>query len=82
VFADLNERLPFEDATFDTVICLEGIEHVLDPQALIGELVRLLRPGVKGSVLTIDTSPLVSTPSWPPRWRPGRTKESVLDIDS
>jgi len=45
VFADLNERLPFEDATFDTVICLEGIEHVLDPQALIGELVRLLRPG-------------------------------------
>lgn len=45
VFADLNERLPFDDGSFDTVICLEGLEHVLDPQALIGELVRILKPG-------------------------------------
>lgn len=45
VYADLNERLPFGDVEFDTVVCLEGIEHVLDPQALIGELVRITRPG-------------------------------------
>lgn len=45
VVADLNARLPFPDADFDTVLCLEGIEHVLDPQALIGELCRITRPG-------------------------------------
>jgi SAM-dependent methyltransferase len=45
VFADLNGRLPFDDASFDTVTCLEGLEHVLDPQALIGELVRITRSG-------------------------------------
>ncbi len=45
VHADLNERLPFADGEFDTVICLEGLEHVLDPQALIGELVRITRSG-------------------------------------
>ena len=45
VVADLNARLPFADGEFDTVLCLEGIEHVLDPQALIGELCRILKPG-------------------------------------
>jgi SAM-dependent methyltransferase len=45
VFADLNARLPFGDAEFDTVLCLEGLEHVLDPQALLGELCRITRPG-------------------------------------
>ena len=45
VVADLNATLPFPDAAFDTVLCLEGIEHVLDPQFLIGELCRITRPG-------------------------------------
>lgn len=41
VYADLNERLPFSDQEFDTCICMEGIEHVLDPAALISELCRI-----------------------------------------
>lgn len=45
VYADLNEPLPFQDAAFDTCICTEGIEHVLDPAALIRELCRVTRPG-------------------------------------
>lgn len=45
VFADMTKRLPFEDETFDAVTCLEGIEHMLDPFALIGELARVCRPG-------------------------------------
>lgn len=45
VYADLNARLPFADGEFDTILCLEGLEHVLDPQALIGELARITRPG-------------------------------------
>jgi SAM-dependent methyltransferase len=45
VYADLNARLPFADGEFDTVLCLEGLEHVLDPQALIGELCRVTKAG-------------------------------------
>lgn len=37
--------LPFPDATFDTVICCETIEHVLDPPRATRELARVLRPG-------------------------------------
>ena len=32
------------DAAFDTVLCLEGIEHVLDPQALNAELANSAQP--------------------------------------
>lgn len=45
LFADMNKTLPFEDASFDVVTCLEGIEHVLDPFHLLGELARVCRPG-------------------------------------
>jgi len=45
VYADMTKRLPFEDESFDGVICLEGIEHVLNPYLLIGELIRVSRVG-------------------------------------
>lgn len=45
VLADMNERLPFAEGEFDAVVCLEGLEHTLDPAALIGELCRVTRPG-------------------------------------
>jgi SAM-dependent methyltransferase len=45
VLADMNERLPFADAEFDSVVCMEGLEHTLDPAALIGELCRVVGPG-------------------------------------
>jgi len=44
VFADMNEALPFADAEFGAVICTEGLEHTLDPSALIAELCRVTRP--------------------------------------
>lgn len=37
--------LPFEDGSFDAVVCFEVIEHVGRPAALVGELARVLRPG-------------------------------------
>ena len=45
VFADLNHRLPFAEGEFDTCVCMEGIEHVIEPAKLIGELCRITRPG-------------------------------------
>jgi SAM-dependent methyltransferase len=45
VYADMTGRLPFDDETFDGVVCLEGIEHVLNPFHLLGELTRVCRVG-------------------------------------
>ncbi len=44
VYADMAKPLPFEDNEFDVVICMEGIEHVLEPVRLICELCRICRP--------------------------------------
>jgi SAM-dependent methyltransferase len=37
--------LPFEDASFDLVLCTEAFQYVPDPQAGVDELRRVLRPG-------------------------------------
>jgi methionine biosynthesis protein MetW len=43
---DLDARaLPFEDARFDAVLCLEVIEHLRDPEGLVRELARVMREG-------------------------------------
>jgi SAM-dependent methyltransferase len=38
------ERLPFRDDVADAVTCFEGIEHFLDPDAHLDEVVRILKP--------------------------------------
>lgn len=38
-------QLPFNDASFDVVCCLEVIEHVADPRACLRELARIVRAG-------------------------------------
>lgn len=37
--------LPFEDATFDCVICTEVLEHCPDPRLVLKEIRRMLKPG-------------------------------------
>jgi SAM-dependent methyltransferase len=38
-------QLPFDDGTFDAVTCLEALEFMPNPRAVLAELVRTLRPG-------------------------------------
>jgi len=37
--------LPFEDATFDCVIAIAVLEHIVDPVACVAEFERVLKPG-------------------------------------
>ena len=39
------EALPFPDDTFDMVTCLEALEFMMHPVAVLHEMVRVLRPG-------------------------------------
>ena len=52
VQADMEKILPFNDEEFDAVVCLEGIEHTMRPEALFSELSRVLK---KGGLLIIST---------------------------
>jgi len=43
--ADLTHSLPYEDASFDGVICVEVLEHLDGHEKLFREVGRVLRPG-------------------------------------
>jgi SAM-dependent methyltransferase len=45
VRADLKQPLPFVDESFDRLLCHNVLESLPDPQALLGEAYRVLRPG-------------------------------------
>jgi SAM-dependent methyltransferase len=40
-----GQALPFIDASFDTVLCLNTLEHIYDAPAVLAELFRVLKPG-------------------------------------
>jgi SAM-dependent methyltransferase len=42
---DVDQPLPFEDASFDAVVLKDLLEHVADPVAVVCEVHRVLRPG-------------------------------------
>lgn len=59
------DRLPFPDATFDAVTCLEALEFFPHPRRTLAELVRVLRPG--GTLLVSNR---IGRGAW---FMPGRT---------
>jgi SAM-dependent methyltransferase len=44
-WADLDQPLDLEDGSFDVVVAGELLEHLRDPQRLVREVRRVLRPG-------------------------------------
>ncbi|MEX2016827.1 MAG: methyltransferase domain-containing protein [Candidatus Hydrogenedentales bacterium] len=61
--ANMNEKLPFGDASFDAVVSIEGIEHIERPFDFVRECRRVLR---SGGTLLITTPNISSLRS---RWR-------------
>ena len=42
---DLGGRLPYDDNSFDHVVCVEGLEHIENPANAIREFARLMNTG-------------------------------------
>ena len=50
-----GKNMPLQSASFDAVFCIEVLEHASDPQLLLSEIARVLRPQGK-LVLTVPWS--------------------------
>jgi 2-polyprenyl-3-methyl-5-hydroxy-6-metoxy-1,4-benzoquinol methylase len=55
--ANMTRPLPWPDASFDVILCIEGIEHLEDAFAFLREIWRLLRPG---GILIVTTPNIIS----------------------
>jgi ubiquinone/menaquinone biosynthesis C-methylase UbiE len=60
--------LPFPDDTFEAVTCLEALEFMPDPETVLSEMVRVLRPG--GILMTTNRIGRDA------KWMPGRTYDA------
>ena len=54
--------LPFDDGSFDLVVCTETLEHVRDVQLLLSEVRRVLEPGGRLAVTTPANRRLIRAP--------------------
>ncbi len=66
------QALPFSDNTFDAVTCLEALEFMPDPNAVIAELVRVTRPG--GLIL------ITNRKGFDARLMPGKTQPNAVIV--
>ncbi len=52
------DKLDLPAGSFDRIICTEVLEHTTDPDAILGAIVKLLRPGGV-AVITVPNDPLI-----------------------
>ena len=55
--ADASKRLPFDDASFDALICIDAINHLPNRPAVLTEWARIMKPGA----VLVFTDPIVVT---------------------
>jgi SAM-dependent methyltransferase len=48
-----NELLPFPDASFDLVMCVQSFHYMDDPAGAVAEIARVLRPGASALVSSV-----------------------------
>ncbi|WP_424971854.1 bifunctional 2-polyprenyl-6-hydroxyphenol methylase/3-demethylubiquinol 3-O-methyltransferase UbiG [Dinoroseobacter sp. S76] len=54
----VGEALPYGDASFDAVVCVDVLEHVEDLAQVVAEVSRVLRPGGMFLFDTINRNPI------------------------
>ena len=54
----VGEALPYDDGSFDAVVCVDVLEHVADLNKVLSEVARALRPGGLFLFDTINRNPL------------------------
>ncbi|MEM7710081.1 MAG: bifunctional 2-polyprenyl-6-hydroxyphenol methylase/3-demethylubiquinol 3-O-methyltransferase UbiG [Pseudomonadota bacterium] len=54
----VGEALPYDDAAFDAVVCVDVLEHVQDLGQVIREITRVLKPGGLFLFDTINRNPI------------------------
>jgi demethylmenaquinone methyltransferase/2-methoxy-6-polyprenyl-1,4-benzoquinol methylase len=58
------ERLPFDDAAFDALTVTYLLRYVDDPEAVVAELVRVVRPGGTVASLEFAVPSGIARPPW------------------
>lgn len=66
----IGEAIPFEDASFDTVVCTFTLCSVQDPDAVLSEMRRILRPGGEALFLEHGRAPDPDVAKWQDRVEP------------
>jgi SAM-dependent methyltransferase len=80
VLADAS-ALPFPDGTFDGVLCEALLEHVRDPQAVIREMLRVLKVGGRALSSVPFVYPFHACPNDFYRWSVSGAKELWKEAD-
>ena len=55
-------NMPFDNNKFDTVLCIQVVEHVFEPIKMVYEVSRVLKPNCYGIFLIPQTSTIHHTP--------------------
>lgn len=80
IFNAAGENLPFVQGVFDTVVCWDVIEHVRDPQAVLAEIARVLRPGGIALITVINRRAWIDPHYHIPaiNWLPRSLAEAII----
>jgi SAM-dependent methyltransferase len=75
-----REALPFEDSWFDAIFCGEVIEHLVDPDHLLGEIHRTLAPGGLCVLTTPNLAAWQNRIALMPGWQPFNTEATLYHV--
>jgi len=62
ILADVSQGIPVKDRSFDTVLLLMVVEHLPNPATVLKEVRRILKPGGKVIISTVQTYPIHDEP--------------------
>ncbi|MCB0095976.1 MAG: methyltransferase domain-containing protein [Caldilineaceae bacterium] len=77
--ADANQ-LPFEDSSFDIVVCRLAVHHFAEPQTVFGQMARVCRPGGKVVIEDLLASENLARAEFYNRWEQLRDPSHVAAL--